>query len=57
VSFGLQNLGLQGGPSVVRPYLTDSTSDTAAQAPIFTRSGDFTSTLPARSLVTFVVSR
>ena len=57
VSFGLQNLGLQGGPAVVRPYLTDSTSDTAAQAPMFTRSGDFTSTLPARSLVTFVVTR
>ena len=57
VSFGLQNLGLQDGPAVVRPYLTDSTSDTAAQAPIFTRSGDFTSTLPARSLVSFVVTR
>ncbi len=57
VSFGLQNLGLQGGPAVVRPYLTDSTSDTAAQAPMFTQSGDFTATLPARSLVTFVVSR
>jgi len=57
VSFGLQDLGLQGGPAVVRPYVTDSTSDTAAQAPMFTRSGDFTSTLPARSLVTFVVTR
>ncbi len=57
VSFGLQNLGLQGGPAVVTPYVTDSTSDTAAQAPMFTRSGDFTSTLPARSLVTFVVTR
>jgi len=57
VAFGLQNLGLQDGAAVVRPYLTDSTSDTAAQDPIFTRSGDFTSTLPARSLVTFVVSR
>jgi O-glycosyl hydrolase len=57
VSFGLQNLGLQGGPAIVRPYLTDSTSDTAAQAPMFTRSGDFTTTLPARSLVTFVVTR
>jgi O-glycosyl hydrolase len=57
VSFGLQNMGLQGGPAVVTPYVTDSTSDTAAQAPMFTRSGDFTSTLPARSLVTFVVAR
>jgi glucuronoarabinoxylan endo-1,4-beta-xylanase len=57
VSFGLQNMGLQGGPAVVTPYVTDSTSDTAAQAPMFTRSGDFTSTLPARSLVTFVVTR
>jgi O-glycosyl hydrolase len=57
VSFGLQNMGLHGGPAVVTPYITDSTSDTAAQAPMFTRSGDFTSTLPARSLVTFVVTR
>lgn len=57
VSFGLQNMGLHGGPAVVTPYVTDSTSDTAAQAPMFTRSGNFTSTLPARSLVTFVVTR
>jgi O-glycosyl hydrolase len=57
VSFGLQQLGLQGGTAVVTPYVTNSTSDTAEQAPMFTRSGDFTSTLPARSLVTFVVTR
>jgi glucuronoarabinoxylan endo-1,4-beta-xylanase len=57
VSFSLQHLGLAGGPAIVTPVVTDATSDAAPQAPTFTRSGSFTSTLPARSLVTFVVTR
>jgi O-glycosyl hydrolase len=57
VSFSLQHLGLAGGPAIVTPVVTDATSDAAPQAPMFTRSGSFTSTLPARSLVTFVVTR
>jgi O-glycosyl hydrolase len=57
VSFALQHLGLQGGPSHVTPVVTDATSDAAPQAPMFTRSGSFNYTLPARSLVTFVVNR
>jgi O-glycosyl hydrolase len=56
VSFSLQNLGLPGW-SHVTPYVTDSVSDTAAQPRLSTQSGTFTYTLPARSLVTFVVSR
>jgi O-glycosyl hydrolase len=56
VSFGLQNLGLPGW-SRVTPYVTDSASDTAAQPCLSAQSGTFTYTLPARSLVTFVVSR
>jgi O-glycosyl hydrolase len=56
VSFSLQNLGLPGW-SRVTPYVTDSVSDTAAQPGLPAQSGTFTYTLPARSLVTFVVSR
>ncbi len=55
-SFSLQNLGLPGGPASVTPVVTDATSNAAPQAPMFTRSGGFTYTLPARSLVTFVVN-
>jgi O-glycosyl hydrolase len=57
VSFALQHMGLQGGPAIVMPVVTDATSDAAPQAPMYIRSGEFTSTLPARSLVTFVVAR
>jgi O-glycosyl hydrolase len=56
VSFSLQNLGLSSW-SGVTPYVTDSASDTAAQPRLQAQSGTFTYTLPARSLVTFVVSR
>jgi glucuronoarabinoxylan endo-1,4-beta-xylanase len=56
VSFSLQNLRLPGWSSVT-PFVTDSASDTAAQPRLSPRSGTFTDTLPARSLVTFVVSR
>ncbi len=56
VSFALQNLGLHG-PATVTPYLTDSTSDAAAQPRLPVMFGVFKGTLPARSLVTFVVSR
>jgi O-glycosyl hydrolase len=56
VSFNLQNLGLPGW-SGVTPYVTDSASDTAAQPRLQSQSGTFTYTLPARSLVTFIVPR
>jgi O-glycosyl hydrolase len=52
VSFALRNLGVRNG-SLATPYLTDSSSDTAAQAPVPVTGGTLTATLPARSLVTF----
>jgi O-glycosyl hydrolase len=52
VSFALDHLGIRDG-ALATPYLTDSSSDTAAQAPVPVRGGTLTATLPARSLVTF----
>ena len=52
VSFALQHLGIRSG-SRATPYLTDSSSDTAAQPPVPVFGGNLTTTLPARSLVTF----
>jgi len=59
VSFSLQNLGLPGGfqHATVTPYLTDTGSDCAAQAPLSATGGSFTDTLPASSLTTFVIGR
>jgi O-glycosyl hydrolase len=56
VSFALQDLGLHGWANAT-PYVTDASSDTAGQAPLPVRFGQFTATLPARSLVTFVLGR
>jgi hypothetical protein len=36
-------------------YITGSARDTAAQAPATVRDGRFAGTLPARSLVTYVI--
>ncbi len=55
MSFSLQNLGIFGQGGIVTPYLTDSGSDCAAQAPLQATGGGFTDTLPARSLTTFVI--
>jgi glucuronoarabinoxylan endo-1,4-beta-xylanase len=44
-----------GRPGLAIPYLTDDTHDTAAQPPVPDVNGSFTTTLPARSLVTFVI--
>jgi O-glycosyl hydrolase len=54
VSFSLANTGVQNGATVT-PYLTNSSSDAAAQATTTVSGGAFTSTLPARSLVTYVI--
>jgi O-glycosyl hydrolase len=53
VSYALAGLRLGRG-AVVTPYLTDSSSDTAAQPPIRVTGGGFRATIPARSLVTYV---
>jgi O-glycosyl hydrolase len=52
VSFALRHLGIRGG-ALATPYLTDASSDTAAQAPVPVVGGTLNATLPARSLVTF----
>jgi O-glycosyl hydrolase len=52
VKFSLQHLRVPGAV-LATPYVTDSSSDTAAQARIPVREGNFSAKLPARSLVTF----
>ena len=44
-----------GSGTAVTPYLTNASSDTAAQAAIPVSGGAFTATIPARSLVTYVL--
>jgi O-glycosyl hydrolase len=39
------------------PYLTNGSNDTARQAPLRIHDGNFTATIPARSLVTYQISR
>ena len=54
VTFSLSGTGTPNGATVT-PYLTNSSSDIAAQAATAVSGGAFTSTLPARSLVSYVV--
>lgn len=54
VSFSLANTDVHNGASVT-PYVTDSSSAVARQAPTTVHGGAFTATLPARSLVTYVI--
>src|SRR5262249_29635739 len=54
VNFSLANTGISDGASVT-PYVTDAASNAAAQAPITVAGGAFGATLPARSLVTYVI--
>ena len=48
-TFSLHGLGARK----VTPYLTDTTHDLSAQAPITVSNGAFTATLPPRSLVSY----
>ena len=52
--YTLDGVGVRRGS--VTPYLTNAGNDTAAQPPVPMRDGVFTATIPARSLVTFVVN-
>ena len=52
VTFSLSGTGTANGATVT-PYLTSTSSDTAAQATIPVSGGAFTATIPARSLVTY----
>jgi O-glycosyl hydrolase len=54
VSFSLADTGVPNGATVT-PYLTDSSYDIAAQATTSVSDGAFSATLPARSLVTYVI--
>ncbi|WP_162907727.1 carbohydrate-binding protein [Allorhizocola rhizosphaerae] len=53
VSFSLQNTGVSGGTAT--PYLTNGSNSMTAQAALGVSNGSFTATVPARSLVTYVV--
>jgi O-glycosyl hydrolase len=50
---------LDGGPwrGEATPYLTDSSDTVAAQAPVRVSGGRFTSSVPARSMVTYEIER
>jgi O-glycosyl hydrolase len=52
VTFSLTGTGVANG-AVATPYLSDASSDVAAQPGIAVSGGAFSSTLPARSVVTF----
>jgi O-glycosyl hydrolase len=54
VTFTLAGTGIRDG-SVATPYLTDTTSDTARQPGVTVHGGAFNMTLPARSMVSFVL--
>lgn len=54
VTFTLAGTGIRDG-SVATPYLTDATSDTARQPGVTVHQGAFNMTLPARSMVSFVL--
>ena len=52
-AFSLRQAGV--ARSLATPFLTDAAHDTAAQPPIRVANGSFTATLPARSLVSYVI--
>jgi len=54
-AYTVANTGLSSG--TVTPYLTNGSSNIAAQATIPLSGGAFTATVPGRSLVTFRITR
>jgi O-glycosyl hydrolase len=54
ISYALSGTGTPNGATVT-PYLTNSSSNAAAQATTSVSGGSFSATIPARSLVTYVV--
>ena len=54
MTYGLQNTGTANGATVT-PYLTNSANNVAAQASTAVSGGAFSATVPARSVVTYVV--
>ncbi|HZR40368.1 MAG TPA: glycoside hydrolase [Ktedonobacteraceae bacterium] len=53
-SYSLQNTGVANGTTVT-PYLTNNSNHTAQQATTSVSGGSFSATIPARSLVTYVL--
>jgi O-glycosyl hydrolase len=53
ITYSLSGTGTPNGATVT-PYLTNSTSNVAAQSPLSVTGGSFTALIPARSLVTYV---
>jgi O-glycosyl hydrolase len=54
ITYSLSGTGTANGATVT-PYLTNSASDTAAQPATTVSGGAFSATIPARSLVTYVI--
>jgi O-glycosyl hydrolase len=54
ITYSLSGTGTPNGATVT-PYLTNGSNDVAAQAATSVSGGSFTSSIPARSLVTYVV--
>jgi O-glycosyl hydrolase len=54
ITYSLSGTGTPNGAAVT-PYLTNASNDTAAQAATSVSGGAFTATIPARSLVTYVI--
>jgi O-glycosyl hydrolase len=54
ISYSLSGTGTPNGATVT-PYLTNSANDVAAQAATSVSGGSFSGSIPARSLVTYVV--
>jgi O-glycosyl hydrolase len=54
ITYSLSGTGIPNGATVT-PYLTNASSDTAAQVASTVSGGAFTATIPARSLVTYVI--
>jgi glucuronoarabinoxylan endo-1,4-beta-xylanase len=53
MSFALPNTGISTGSAT--PYVTNGSSSVAAQSPISVAGGAFAATVPARSLVSYVI--
>ena len=53
ITYSLSGTGTPNGATVT-PYLTNSSSDVAAQGALSVSGGSFTASIPARSLVTYV---
>jgi O-glycosyl hydrolase len=54
ITYSLSGTGTANG-AMVTPYLSNASSDTAAQATTSVSGGAFSATIPARSLVTYVI--